>query len=423
MNRALDKIELFLLCFTAFMIPIHIKLTSVSIALLMLVALLKKENYKRFISLLKNYKYYLLCSPLILSILGLYHTEYFPEAKSQIEIVVSLAIFPFIFTSFKSNKIKFSREYVFSFFVVSSLFAYFICMAYALPAFAESYDTNVFLYSAFSMLIRGPHHLSYCIFFSFVLVAFSFTNKFDLFIRRDKSIRIFKIVLLILFLIFIFQLSSKITILLLVLFSISLLIYMFVAKQIGIKKILLVFLSFIVLSGSMLFLPKIRARFDVMLNSVKEFDKDSRNRPIESTELRFSAIEAALSIIRDNFWIGVGTGDLSTEMSNYYKENNSQGAYINHISPHNQMLRTFAMYGVIGFSLLVGIFIMLFYSGLKDKNFLLITWTLFMLALFNVEDMLMIQDGIIMFSFFSSYFLFYRKRNTVVIRNEGYGKE
>ncbi len=110
-------------------------------------------------------------------------------------------------------------------------------------------------------------------------------------------------------------------------------------------------------------------------------------------------------------------------MSNYYKSSDSKGAYIHHISPHNQMLRTFAMYGFIGFSLLVGIFVMLFYSGMKNKDYLMILWTIFMFALFNVEDMLMIQDGIVLFSLFSCYFLFLPHNNETLLQKEEHDNE
>jgi hypothetical protein len=53
MKRILDQIELFLLCFTVFAIPVHIKVTSISIGLLMVIAVLKKENYPEFLKLFK----------------------------------------------------------------------------------------------------------------------------------------------------------------------------------------------------------------------------------------------------------------------------------------------------------------------------------------------------------------------------------
>ena len=106
MKKALDQFELFLMCTTAFMIPIHIKITSLSIALLVVVAFLKIENYRAFVKLLSDFRFYLFISPLLVAVLGVINTNDLLEARKQIEIVVSLLLFPFIFVSFKNNIIN-----------------------------------------------------------------------------------------------------------------------------------------------------------------------------------------------------------------------------------------------------------------------------------------------------------------------------
>ena len=410
MKRILDQIEIFLLCLTVFLIPIYIKITTISIGALFLIAVLKKSNWKFFSELLKDSKFYLFISPFIITCLGVTYSNYLTEAKVQIETVVSLVIFPFIFVSLRNNTVKFAWEYVLSFFVISPLFAYLICLAYAIPAYINSNDANVFFYTMFSGLIKAPHHLSYCVNLSIVFLSYSFTDKLELFIRRNKALQIFKVTLLIIFIVFIFQLSSKINIILLCIYALLYSVYLIRKKYISTKKIVLVFSLIFVLIGTSYFIPEVNRRFSNMYIAMSKFKKFDNNRTLESTDLRLSAIEAGVSIIEENFWIGVGSGDLSTEMNNYYKESKSRGAYIKDTKTHNQFLRTFAMFGVVGFVFLLSIFIMLFIIAIRDKNFLLIIWAGFMFILFLIEDIFIVQEGVIMFSLFSSYFVFYKNK-------------
>ena len=82
MKRIVDQIELFLLCFTVFMIPIHIKLTSVSIALLLVLAFFKKENLSQFKNIYKNPRFIILIFPYLFFLLGLINTNYMVDGWS-----------------------------------------------------------------------------------------------------------------------------------------------------------------------------------------------------------------------------------------------------------------------------------------------------------------------------------------------------
>ncbi|MDD2635811.1 MAG: O-antigen ligase family protein [Bacteroidales bacterium] len=407
MKKVLDQFELFLMCVTVFMIPVHIKITSLSIALLLVTAFLKIENYRSFLKLLSDFKFYLFITPLIVAVLGLLNTECLIAARSQIEIVISLLLFPFIFVSFTNNKIHYKIELVLSFFIVGVLFTYIICWAVALPRFICTGDVNVnkLFYTSFGRIVKGPHHLSYSVLFAIVLLSFSLIGELKLFIRRSRRLTMFKLFSLITLVVFLMQLSSKVTILFFILFAIVFLIYAMSKKKFSIKQLVIISVFFVIVSSVLLSAPTPRARFYNLFKVGLDF-ANNNSKSQESNSLRFEAINAGLHVIYDNFWFGVGTGDIATEMSNYYKANDVQGAYIQHISPHNQFIRTFAMYGIVGFVLLVMVFVMMLQKAIKTRNLLFGFWTLFMIVLFAVEDMLMIQDGIVYFAFFSSLFLF-----------------
>lgn len=411
MKRILDQIELFLLCFTVFAIPIHIKVTSVSIALLLVVAFLKKENYQAFAGLYKNPKFLILILPYFMFLLGMLNTRHVTDGIIQVEIVTSLLLFPIIFTAYKSNTLKYRAELIQSFLILGVLVAYLVCLSVAIPAYINTKDFNVFFYQVFSGVIKGPHHLSYYVVFSIAILISSLINKTPL-IYNGKKMAGLKLVLILICTIFLFQLSSKATILLYLAIVGFSFIYS-VAKKIVSFKIAVPAIVLVVILAAVAFsTPKVHLRFSKFFTAVENREEvDLKSQ--ESTALRMAAFRAGTGIIKENFWFGVGTGDMAYHMSDYYKENNYQGAYIHHISPHNQFVRSFVMHGVFGFLSIVAMFGLMIYVAIKEKHFLLMFWVFIMIFLFNVEDILGIQDGIIFFCFYTSYLVLNPKETLI----------
>jgi len=104
MKQYLDKIELFSLCFIAFLMPLNVKVASIFIVLLLLIAILKKENYPNLKKMLKTPVFYILISPYLFFLLGLINTEHLRDGRIQVELALSILVFPIIFTAFQTNK-------------------------------------------------------------------------------------------------------------------------------------------------------------------------------------------------------------------------------------------------------------------------------------------------------------------------------
>ena len=107
MRIVLDKFELFLLCFIAFVIPVSIKFSSVPMILLFIIALLKKDNHPYLIKALKSPSFYILIIPYIFLWLGLLNSENIDTGLTYIIRASSLVLFPVIFAAFQSNKAKY----------------------------------------------------------------------------------------------------------------------------------------------------------------------------------------------------------------------------------------------------------------------------------------------------------------------------
>jgi hypothetical protein len=115
------------------------------------------------------------------------------------------------------------------------------------------------------------------------------------------------------------------------------------------------------------------------------------------------------SIIKKNFWFGVGTGDMNVAFQNEYEELNSKLKPESRLRAHNQYLSIWVGLGFVGllWFLAVVFYAPILMKGFKNLYFLMffITFTVSMLT----EDTIETQAGVTFFVFFMSVFLFMLK--------------
>lgn len=119
---------------------------------------------------------------------------------------------------------------------------------------------------------------------------------------------------------------------------------------------------------------------------------------------RFAFWKAALTVIRNNGWFGVGIGDVKGALTQQYIDHSALTVE-NFKRPHNMFLTTFAAVGVLGFALLCLLFIYGFYQSISHRHTLLFCFLSVSLLTMLVEDSLETQTGISFFTFFLALFL------------------
>jgi hypothetical protein len=131
------------------------------------------------------------------------------------------------------------------------------------------------------------------------------------------------------------------------------------------------------------------------------------NNPNGSTILqRLEYWKIGLKLIQENFWFGVGTGDIKDEYKKKYQETNSLLLPENRLEAHNTFLTFFITFGIIGFLYFIYFLFFSVREFYKIKDFLGLTFILILTSSFFIEDTLETQMGITIFSFlFSLLFL------------------
>lgn len=152
-----------------------------------------------------------------------------------------------------------------------------------------------------------------------------------------------------------------------------------------------------------------RYEYDVWMSGNKE------NAHLLSDNNRLISYELAIMGIKDNLWLGVGSGDINDEMIRMYQQvypTIPEGHRLN--IPHNQFLATALTVGVPFAVILLLLLIAPLLVNKKGKTYLVIT-TLVLLFALQVEAMLEIQFGIFIYLF---YTLIYYKilPNLIVVK-------
>ncbi len=124
---------------------------------------------------------------------------------------------------------------------------------------------------------------------------------------------------------------------------------------------------------------------------------------------RVEYLKAALHIIHDNFWIGVGTGDIEDAFYSEFNKMHSKLKEIFWFHAHNQFLAFFVAFGLFGFLffLFALIYPVIITRAYHDYFFIVF----YVIALFSMltDDTLETQAGVTFFAFFFSFLMFGKK--------------
>jgi len=147
------------------------------------------------------------------------------------------------------------------------------------------------------------------------------------------------------------------------------LLFTSLVQNFGLKiKILIIgmFLSLMIAISAYQYSGIFRDRADYVINELKAYEETGNFQSSIGTRLLF--LENSLSIIKNNFLLGVGTGDFPQEYSRYNKINSPNG--FESTNPHNMYLLQMAQFGIVGLLSLIAIYYYQIKCRIKDDKFL-----------------------------------------------------
>ncbi|WP_298314719.1 O-antigen ligase family protein [uncultured Aquimarina sp.] len=325
---------------------------------------------------------------------SLFYTDNISDGLNILQRSLSLFLFPLIFLFVKEDASTVRK--LFDFLLLGLVISFFINLTISiynsasiikggfsfeismddLTAFIDilTHGWNYFVGDEFSKLIN-PSYLSL-----YILLVLSYYLKNSL----DTRLRTFIVVLLFLYL---FLLASIAAYMILVIMSILL---TFNIKDKSRKHTMFIML----LLGLIVFLNNPRV-FD-FYSKVKDFGNIIEYDNSTSEKARLLSWDASIKLIKEAPLLGYGIGDANDILIKKYKELGYTYNYENKYNAHNQFLQTFLQTGVIGFGVLVTIFILLAIHMKRSRNEFSVFLILFISLIF--ESMLVRFNGIVFFS-------------------------
>ena len=356
-------------------------INSYSIALFLVLTIL---NYRKKIFIIPNQTtilYYILFLVVLLNLIAIEQ----PKVDSTIIKYLPLVLLPFL-SQFITN-----RKIVLTAFLYSVAICCLICIIYA---FIQSKGYIFYYHEPTAILDIQLNYLS--VFTCFCLAILY--NK----ILCTGTIRIESYLLIVLFL-FSLSVFYNITGILISIFITLLFLVVFVLKFKNYK--LLAVLLTIVCGGSiwMISRPIIRAKLDQVI-SVNNYKMTEHGNGVSSRILTW---DCSLNLIYDSGLVGLGINNTTDFLNECYRGKVGANSVqtVEHYNSHNQFFETTLGMGFLGLILLLLIYYKVLIVGLKQKNYLIISYFVIILFFGATESFLIRQWGLIFFSFFTPYLI------------------
>lgn len=119
---------------------------------------------------------------------------------------------------------------------------------------------------------------------------------------------------------------------------------------------------------------------------------------------RFEYWRTGIKIIKQNWLIGVGTGDVQKAFDEQYKKDNSLLTDKNRLRAHNTYLTNWISFGIVGLIVFLWMIYYFLRSHIRTHSYLPVMFMLVACSTFFIEDTLETQMGTTFFAFFYGLF-------------------
>lgn len=407
MIERLRKIHFFILICIAITLPFsinHVQINSFFILIGTVNAFVLAIFSKEYKQKQKWGIFLLLILLFLLHLVGLIKTDNFSFAAFELQKKLSILLFPMIFVFTPKLNVYQIKTILLSF-AAACVLVGVLCLLRAIYAFVVDNNTAFFFYQKFSGTVR-MHAVYLSLHFCFALAILIYYLIIEKISVKSFTGKWF-VVSIVIISVSVFLLSARVQIFLLVAGGgIAYVVFIKNAKTKLLPTISLLILI-ISVASFLYFTPALQDRFKEAINYKNQYPIDKQWGGRALRELKWSC---AAEVIRENFFTGVGTGDVQDELDLCYKKRNYVPLLYwkdTRYNSHNQYLDTFIEFGIAGILTLVLCFVVAARIAIKNKNLLYIAFILLFAISCLTESFLERQHGIVFYAFFNSLFVFH----------------
>jgi len=334
----------------------------------------------------------------LLYLIGMLYSTDFAYGWFDLEVKLSLFIFPVIFaTSDLSNFDNSRLRIFFGSFLAGCMLGSLVLLGHAWIANERWGVPDAFYYTNLAWYFHSSYlsmYYSLGIGIALSSLAVDFSKQ-----AAAKTTGLFLIILYLET--FIFLLSSKAGMLTLVMTE-ALFILLLIYKRAGAARIFVVSVVFVaIFIGFSSVFPFAMKRISTADSAVST-SRSAQPDHYDGTTARMEIWKISVGLIKQNFMFGVGTGDVKNVLIEAYRQHDLYPVVKKKLNAHNQYLQTFLTLGVFGFSLLVVLLLYPACLSLRKGNFLYTLFILIFAVNILFESMLEAQAGVVFYAFFNA---------------------
>lgn len=400
-----------------FVFPIYKKLTPIIVVLMILNWFAEGHFRSKFSALFSDNWTFPTMFILAILFYGFHliaelYTENTADPHYELERKLSFLAYPFILLPIHSFRFKKDKgKWLLLAFLGGVLISSMYCFIQAGIKYMATGDVSMMYYVNFSILEHPTYYAMYMITAVLIIV--------NLLYREWENIKNYHRYILIAmipwFILMVMLSNSRAAILAMGLVFLFLMIYMiFKTKRYIIGTVMLVLMIATGFSTKYL-MPHVFDRFNMGIGEVLHARSMDDIEHWNGTTLRVQVYYCSLELAEENFWVGVGPGDVSDELMAKYKLYKFRHAVERGYNAHNQFLQVFIGLGLIGFLIFMAIFIVPFIYAIRQGDFIQMAFIIMLLILFMFESMLQQQAGI-MFILFT--LMFFHSRERIMSKSE-----
>lgn len=137
------------------------------------------------------------------------------------------------------------------------------------------------------------------------------------------------------------------------------------------------------------------AHVRIFMGQLTEKLDKGQTEEVNSVNIRVVKYKCAVEGIKNNWLLGVGTGDIQDTLNSLYRENHFHEGYRVNMDAHNQYLQTWLGLGIPGIVVLILFIILSGYKAVRERNYLLLSFISIFAICCVSESLLTTQKGIV----------------------------
>jgi O-antigen ligase len=343
----------------------------------------------------------------ILYLAGMFYTSDYANGWFDLEVKLSLLIFPVIFATSDLRVFDHTRLRVFyGSFIAGCLSGSLILLGHAWMGKYYQGVADAFYYTNLGWYFH-PGYLAMYYTFAAGMVLYHLSADFS---GRPDYKNIFCILVVLWLQVMLFLLSSKAGLLM---FGITemLFILLLLLQKVVITRVLLV--ATVMTTVFLLCARIFPFAFERVLQAKTAISSSKSVLPdsYDGTTARMEIWKVSFSLVKKHPLFGVGTGDVKAALLAGYQQNHLYPVVQKKLNAHNQYFQTFIAIGLTGIVVLVALFLIPLYGSFRRGDYLYAL--LILIFSFNIlfESMLETQAGVVFYAFFNAFLFATGARN------------